>query len=193
MACFIAILEWNLPTVTLLTTSRTALVVLGPEQYVKLYDYERDNKSHLAPWEPQRTAQYFSKAQTKARVGNNYTHFIAGTALPLVAIDNNTGKVVASCSFSNIIKGPFQACYLGYSVSYSDQGKGYMYEILTSAIDYVFNDLGLHRIMANYIPSNQRSGKLLARLGFEQEGLAKAYLQIAGTWQDHVLTAKIRP
>lgn len=47
----------------------------------------------------------------------------------------------------------------------------------------------MHRIMANYMPHNQRSGNLLTRLGFEREGYAKKYLLIDGTWQDHVLTA----
>ncbi|WP_294033064.1 hypothetical protein [uncultured Moraxella sp.] len=39
------------------------------------------------------------------------------------------------------------------------------------------------------MPDNHKSAKVLARLGFVKEGYAKAYLQIAGRWQDHVLTA----
>jgi ribosomal-protein-alanine N-acetyltransferase len=46
--------------------------------------------------------------------------------------------------------------------------------------------------MANYMPRNDRSGRLLERLGFEKEGIAKRYLKIDGLWEDHVLTAKIR-
>jgi ribosomal-protein-alanine N-acetyltransferase len=45
--------------------------------------------------------------------------------------------------------------------------------------------------MANYMPGNERSARLLERLGFEREGYAKAYLNIAGRWQDHVLTALV--
>jgi ribosomal-protein-alanine N-acetyltransferase len=41
------------------------------------------------------------------------------------------------------------------------------------------------------IPSNIRSGKLLDKLGFQKEGVAKSYLKIAGPWQDHVLTSKL--
>ena len=47
--------------------------------------------------------------------------------------------------------------------------------------------------MANYIPENERSGRLLARLGFTREGLAKDYLFIDGAWRDHVLTALANP
>jgi ribosomal-protein-alanine N-acetyltransferase len=38
-----------------------------------------------------------------------------------------------------------------------------------------------------------RSERLLARLGFEREGYAKAYLKIAGQWQDMVLNSLINP
>ena len=45
--------------------------------------------------------------------------------------------------------------------------------------------------MANYLPHNERSARLFEGLGFEREGYARHYLQIAGQWEDHVLTAKI--
>ncbi len=64
-----------------------------------------------------------------------------------------------------------------------------MFEALTAAIRYMQRTQHIHRIMANYMPHNQRSGDLLARLGFEKEGYAKDYLLIDGEWRDHVLTA----
>lgn len=82
------------------------------------------------------------------------------------------------------------ACYLGYSVDHSYQGRGVMYEALDTLIQMVFSQFGLHRIMANYMPRNERSGRLLQRLGFEKEGYAKDYLKIAGRWEDHILTSR---
>jgi RimJ/RimL family protein N-acetyltransferase len=38
----------------------------------------------------------------------------------------------------------------------------------------------LHLVMANYRPENKRSHHLLQRLGFEQEGRARSYLNIDG-------------
>lgn len=67
-----------------------------------------------------------------------------------------------------------------------------MFEALQAAIRYMQRQQNIHRIMANYMPHNQRSGALLARLGFEKEGYAKDYLLIDGRWQDHVLTALTR-
>ncbi|MCS9217852.1 30S ribosomal protein S5 alanine N-acetyltransferase, partial [Pseudomonas aeruginosa] len=48
-----------------------------------------------------------------------------------------------------------------------------------------------HRIMASHLPRNARSERLLESLGFEKEGYARAYLKIAGVWEDHVLRALV--
>ena len=66
-----------------------------------------------------------------------------------------------------------------------------MYEGLRCAIDFVFSELALHRVMANYRPKNERSHQLLRRLGFAQEGRARSYLDIDGRWQDHIHTSLI--
>ncbi len=58
---------------------------------------------------------------------------------------------------------------------------------------YMFNQFNMHRVVATYTVTNQRSAALLERLGFEKEGYAKSYLNIAGTWEDHILTALINP
>lgn len=68
-----------------------------------------------------------------------------------------------------------------------------MRECLDAAIRHVFVKLALHRVMANYQPENRRSARLLNGLGFEQEGVARAYLKINGVWTDHVLTSLINP
>ncbi len=64
-----------------------------------------------------------------------------------------------------------------------------MLEALGLLIQFAFAQLRLHRIMANYMPSNRRSGILLERLNFTVEGKAKRYLRIGHLWQDHVLTS----
>jgi ribosomal-protein-alanine N-acetyltransferase len=43
--------------------------------------------------------------------------------------------------------------------------------------------------MANYLPTNERSARLLRRLGFVIEGSARDYLFVGGQFRDHVLTA----
>ena len=66
-----------------------------------------------------------------------------------------------------------------------------MSEAVAAAVNYAFNELGLHRVMANNLPHNAPSANLLRKLGFVTEGYARNYLFIDGQWRDHVLTAKI--
>ena len=99
--------------------------------------------------------------------------------------------MMAECNFTNIVKGPFQACNLGYAVAKTREGHGIMTAVVKKGIEIMFKEYGLHRIMANYMPGNARSARLLERCGFVREGYAKAYLKIAGRWEDHVLTSLV--
>jgi ribosomal-protein-alanine N-acetyltransferase len=68
-----------------------------------------------------------------------------------------------------------------------------MTEALSISTKYIFQELNLHRIMANYMPHNRRSAKVLKRLGFVVEGYATDYLMINGQWEDHILTSLTNP
>ncbi|BAJ01110.1 ribosomal protein S5-alanine N-acetyltransferase [Shewanella violacea] len=187
-------------------TARCMLTLLQHYDHQVLRDYYRDNREHLSPWEPLRGKEYFSEFSVRKRLQASNELFANGGAVHFVAFlgdesvpehgeENVTAckEIIGVCNFSNVVRGPFQACNLGYSIAEKYLGQGLMGEILSAAIDYMFKEHGLHRIMANYIPENKPSGKLLASLGFETEGLAKSYLQIAGQWQDHILTSKLNP
>lgn len=176
-----------------LFTENLVITILKPEDFHLLAAYERDNQAHLAKWEPTRDAVYFTDVEIEKRVKLNSDNFILGSSISLVGFDKSRSKIICVCHFSNIVHGVFQACHLGYSIDAREQGKGLMFEMLSTSIEYMFSTMGMHRIMANYMPSNVRSEKLLAKLGFEKEGFAKSYLKIAGSWQDHVLTSKINP
>lgn len=103
--------------------------------------------------------------------------------------DYPEGEIIGFCNFSQIFRGPFQACYLGYHIDKTFEGKGLMSEAVQKAIEYMFEKQTLHRIMANYMPSNERSARLLHKLGFVVEGYAEKYLLINGNWKDHILTS----
>jgi ribosomal-protein-alanine N-acetyltransferase len=144
------------------------------------------NKEHLASWETPQSSNHIWEDQitlwTKEQAQGNSVRF-------LIFAKEQPEILIGMCNFTQICRGPFLACYLGYKIDYASEGMGMMREALEGAIRYVFEDLKLHRIMANYIPTNERSAKLLDSLNFAIEGYAKSYLYINGHWHDHVLTA----
>ncbi len=53
-------------------------------------------------------------------------------------------------------------------------------------ITYAFERLGLHRLEANILPTNNASIKLIEALGFTSEGIVRHYAQRNGVWEDHL-------
>lgn len=152
-------------------------------------EYASRNREYLCQWEPLRDDSYYSLSATEARIRMMVDKMEEGAALHLGFYFSD--RLIGCCNLTNIVRGVFQACHLGFSGDAEFEGQGLMFEGLSSVIDYSFQELALHRIMASYKPDNLRSGRLLARLGFEKEGYARSYLKINGVWADHVLTSII--
>lgn len=154
--------------------------------------YYTENKIHLAPFEPLRFSGFYTESYWYEQVKQALYEFSTDYSLQLFLFTKeNEDAIIGSINFRNFIRGVFQSCTLGYSLAEASQGKGYMTEALEVAINYVFAQLNMHRIMASYLPHNQRSGRLLKRLGFVVEGYARDYLLIDGHWQDHILSSLI--
>lgn len=158
-----------------------------------MLQYVTENREHLAPWEPLRPDEYFTREFWFDRLSSVVEEFDSRRSLLLVVLDraDPLGPFIGQVNFSNITYGAFQAAHLGYSLDHRATGTGLMTEALTAATKYVFEELNLHRVMANYMPGNEKSAKLLQRLGFKVEGYARDYLRLAGDWQDHTLTALV--
>ncbi len=136
-------------------------------------------------------ASHHSLASWTLRLIEREKEFAEGSSVHFIGTDESESQVIATCSVSNIVRGVFQSCHMGYSVGQDFEGQGVMRELAEHAIAYVFAELKLHRIIANHMPANKRSEALLQRLGFEREGYAKLFLQIDGEWEDHVLNSLI--
>lgn len=174
--------------------SERVLLRLADPAYAKDFRaYLLDNHAYLQPWEPLRDEAFFHPDAVTERLRVMARRNADGEALLLLMFNRDGSRLIGTCNFANIVRGAFQACHLGFSIAQDAQGQGLMAEALRLAIDYVFREMGLHRVMANHRPENLRSARLLARLGFEREGEARAYLKINGIWADHVLTSLISP
>ncbi|MBU2394202.1 MAG: GNAT family N-acetyltransferase, partial [Gammaproteobacteria bacterium] len=156
-------------------------------------DFYLRNEEHLHIWEPCREEGYHSTDAWTQRLQERERELAEGKSAHFISFNPIEMEIVALCSLTNIVRGPFMACHMGYAVSKRYQGAGLMKKLCDHAIDYAFSELQLNRIMANYMPCNKRSEALLRRLGFVKEGLAKNYLKINDKWEDHVLTALVNP
>lgn len=177
--------------ISTLTTQNLILSAPSSGDLSAINDFEIRNDSHLKKWESTNHAKnqpIYEEAQK--RLENWIKECEEGSSARFfIRSKDNPSKIIGFCNFTQIFHGSFQACYLGYKIDHEYEGKGLMFEALEASIKYVFENLKIHRIMANYMPINTRSAKLLNRLGFIMEGYAKNYLLINSRWEDHVLTA----
>lgn len=175
----------------LLETERLLLTIPDISAAPRMLAFVRDNREHFATWSPPEPAGYYTENFWRDYLQKARREFAQGVSMRLVIFfrDEPQGAVIGDCNFTNFVRGPFQACYLGYKIDKRAEGRGLMGEALAAAINYAFETLRLHRIMANYVPTNERSGRVLRRLGFAVEGYARDYLLVGGAWRDHILTS----
>lgn len=172
-----------------LTTDRMVVRLVHERDAYRLADYYAENRTFLKPPGAGARRKPLLSFRLAGAPGMITEMQKQGSAYYFILLDPEEQEVRGVANFSNVLRGSFHACFLGYSLGEKWQGQGLMFEALQSAIRYMLRQQRMHRIMANYMPHNQRSGALLTRLGFEREGYAKDYLLIDGKWQDHVLTA----
>ena len=176
---------------SLLLTARLRLVAADEPLAAALTDFHDRNRAHLAPWDPPTPTDFYTEAVQAQRLRDAAAAFRAGTGFRyLLQPIGDTSRVVGTVNFSNVVRGPFQSCNLGYALDQALEGQALMTEALRCAIVEMFSpQVNLHRIQAGFRPENWRSAEVLKRIGFHDEGLAPDYLFIDGAWRMHRLVA----
>ena len=173
-----------------LATARLTIEHVTVNHAPLLVEFFRRNEAHLARWDPPRPAGVHSaefwEAECERAVDEHNNGLVARWVLFLRADDS---QVIGRINYTQIARGPFQSCVLGYAIDAAFERRGLMQEALGATIAHMFDAMRLHRIQASYMPENRRSGRLLQKLGFRREGVAPQYLYIDGAWRDHVITA----
>ncbi len=174
-------------------TARLVLTHAAPGMEARTVAFFERNREHFRPSDPPVAEEFYSREFWSGALVRAVDEFAADRAVrfDMTLAGKEGGPLVGRVSFSQIYRGPLQSCVLGYQIDQIYQGRGLMFEALTAAIQYMFRERNLHRISAGYLPENQRSARVLARLGFEVEGLARNFLYISDRWRDHVLTALV--
>lgn len=178
-----------------LVTERLSLSIGLPRDAEAMAAYLVRNRVFHEPTSPILPAESYTAEVWGARFEAFREEFARRLSLRLLVRARSApeGDVLGVVNFSNFVWGYFRACHLGFALDERWQGRGVMREALEASIAYVFDELGLHRVMANHLPTNERSARVLRAMGFVPEGYARDYLFIRGAWRDHVLTALTNP
>ena len=178
----------------MLSTERVVVRLADTDDVPQVVRFFEDNREHLAHSRPRVGEEFFTAGFWHAQVRANVAEFREGRSVRLFLFDRALPeRVIGNANFTQLFRSPAHYCTLGYGLDREYEGRGMMREGLEAALGYMFGEQNFHRIQANYVPRNERSGGLLRRLGFVVEGFARDYLLLNGRWEDHILTSKTNP
>jgi ribosomal-protein-alanine N-acetyltransferase len=145
------------------------------------------SQSFLQPWEPEWPQDDLTRPAFRRRLAAYTRDLELGHGFPFFVFREEDNRLVGGLTLSNIRRGIAQTATLGYWIGHPHARRGHTQAAVRAATRFCFTRLGLHRIEAACLPSNEASRNLLLKSGFSLEGKARAYLKINGAWRDHLL------
>jgi ribosomal-protein-alanine N-acetyltransferase len=150
------------------------------------------SRDFLTPWEPVWPEDDLTRGAFRRRLRRYAEDMGSDMAYPYFLFRRTDSALLGGLTLTNIRRGVAQAGSLGYWIGAPFAHQGQMTRAVRVLLPFAFGALGLHRVEAACIPSNEPSRRLLERCGFRREGVAREYLCINGIWQDHLLYARLQ-
>lgn len=168
-----------------LETERLILRSFKPEDVDDLYAYASDPaigpaagwKPHGSPEESQRILRMFLDEDEVWAIEHKETHRVIGS----IGLHTDGRRHNKACRA------------LGYVLAQRYWGEGLMPEAAAAALRFAFEELGLELVTIYHYPFNNRSRRVIEKLGFRHEGtLRQATTLFDGTVQDDVCYSMTR-
>lgn len=164
-----------------------------PSDFPEWADLRRASRDFLQPWEPTWPEDDLTRAAWRRRLASYARDIDLGVAYPFFVFRKTDGALTGGITLSNIRRGVAQMGTVGYWCGSGFTRQGLTLAAVRTLSRFAFRTLALHRLEAACLPGNAPSRNLLGQAGFQEEGLARAYLKINGEWRDHVLFGQVAP
>ncbi len=172
---------------TVVNGTRTRLKMPVANDYTEWSKLRAESRHFLKPWEPTWPRDDLTRMAYRRRLRRYHREIRADEGYALFVYDAESGALAGGITLAHVKRGVTQSCSLGYWMGERFAGQGIMGDAVRAIVPFCFETLGLNRIEAATLPHNERSIRLLKRIGFTEEGYARRFLCINGAWRDHVL------
>lgn len=167
-------------------TKRLILKILRPEQAPQVLDFYLRDRELFEKYEMERFPDFYTVKFQKQVLAFEAKMMKQGSLYRFYVYQKeDPQQIIGTISVHHISHGSFSNCEIGYKFSSAFHHKAYATEAMTKVTGLVFQELGLHRIVAWVQPDNFPSIRLLERTGFRREGVCRDYLKLHGEWMDH--------
>ena len=170
-----------------LETKRLLLRRMRVDDADNMYAYaNRADVTRFLTWSPhpnrKYTVEYLQYLASRYRVGDFYDW---GVTL------RSTDKLIGTCGFT-AFDFAHNSAQVGYVLNPEYWGQGIIPEALHAVMRFGFHELNLHRIEAQYIIGNNRSRRVMEKVGMTYEGTRRGAMRIKGVYQDIGVCAVLR-
>ncbi len=148
------------------------------------------DRDYLENWEPTAPGDWAERNAPTAWFSQWSTlRALARRGMSLPFVITVDGRFAGQVTVGNVVRGSLCSAWVGYWVATDAVGGGVATAASALVVDHCFTVGGLHRVEATVRPENAPSLRVLAKLGFREEGLFRRYLDVAGGWRDHLCLA----
>lgn len=167
---------------------RLMLRPLAPGDWPAWTEVRLRNEQWLTQWEPMRPANLLDPTRDRdafmSRCSARDRDRQMGVAYGFgVFVDD---QFAGEINLNNVARGALQSATVGYWIDQARAGHRYIAEGVVAVCRFAFEQLRLHRLEICIVPRNRNSRRVMEVLAFREEGVALRYLEINGTWEDHV-------
>ncbi|MBQ8982407.1 MAG: GNAT family N-acetyltransferase [Lachnospiraceae bacterium] len=177
-----------------LETDRLNLTCLTKASALLVHAFYEENATYFDPYELTRPDQFYTVAFQTAVLEWEWKEMQAGRCLRYyIFLKSEPTTIIGTVNLSNIRMGKLRNASIGYKIDHRFRNQGYATEACKCLLEYAYKELHFHRIVAEIIPLNMPSIRVVKSLGFIQEGVEREAAEINGKWQDLLLFAKLNP
>lgn len=167
---------------------RVMLRPLRPSDFSDWREVRVRNEDWLVPWEPFRSKSLPDATRERtayeARCAARDRERASDSAYPFgLFIDQ---QFAGEVNLNNVTRGALQGATIGYWIDRAHAGHSYTSEAVVVLLRFAFEQLQLHRIEICIVPRNTNSRRVVEKLRLRCEGVAERFLEINGTWEDHL-------
>lgn len=157
-------------------TERLILRRISAVDVQDMYDYARNPEvTRYLTWEPHTslsyTREYLEYLESRCAVGDFFDWAV---------VERASGRMIGTCGFTRF-RFEDDCGEIGYVLNPAVWGRGYAPEALRALLAFGFDTLGLERIEAKFIEGNDRSLRVMEKIGMRLEGYHRNGMRIKGT------------
>ena len=168
-------------------TDRLLLLACNEEYAPALLAFMTNNRDFFSPYESHREPAFYTEAFQAQVLRAEFQALLHHTYIRYyLFLKEDPTRIIGTVSFSNISRTDDKSCRVGYKLDKAYTGKGYATEALHLLMEEMHKNLHIHRMEADILLENSPSLRLIERLGFTYEGVAKSSHEIGGVWRDHL-------